>query len=54
MRTSPSKLHIKHDPVADAVWVVLRDGQYAETREFDSRRLFPMPTRSPPLSPATA
>src|SRR5437016_11853373 len=33
------KLRVKHDPVADAVWVKLREGQYAETRELDSRRL---------------
>lgn len=39
MATPPNKLRIKHDPVADAVWIMFQAGDYAETRELDSRRL---------------
>jgi uncharacterized protein YuzE len=33
------RLAVTYDPVADAVWIKLRRGTYAETRELDSRRL---------------
>ena len=44
MSTAPNRLRVKHDPTADAVWVVLSDGEYAETRELDSRRLIDVAT----------
>jgi uncharacterized protein YuzE len=37
-----SRILVKHDPVADAIWIKLREGEYAETRELDSRRLLDM------------
>ncbi len=33
-----STIKVAHDPVADAIWVTLARGDYAETRELDDRR----------------
>jgi uncharacterized protein YuzE len=32
------RVAVNHDPVADAIWVILARGEYIETRELDDRR----------------
>jgi uncharacterized protein YuzE len=45
---SPS-VRVKYDPVADAAWVFLRDGTFAETRELDPWRLIDVDPEGTPL-----